>query len=108
MKGDYLNYDDSAFDRSSSLHDDEDFLEKVYNQIKPLTSFTTPESFKTYDQLKARLDKVLGRNQTPVKTSDSTQVVDIEDVQVSTVSDTVEEVVSDPDDALALFEQLSQ
>jgi len=108
MKGDYLNYDDSAFDRTSSLHDDEDFLEKIYNEIKPLTDFTSPDSFKTYDQLKARLDKVLARNQAPVKTNDSTQVVDIDNVQASHVADSTEEVVSDPDDALALFEQLSQ
>jgi len=108
MKGDYLNYDDSAFDRTATLHDDEDFLEKIYNEIKPLKSFTSTESFKSYDQLKARLDKVLGRNQTTVRTNDATQVVDIDDVQVSPVSETTEEVVSDPDDALALFEQLSQ
>ena len=108
MKGDYLNYDDSAFDRSSPLHDDEGFLEKVYNQIKPLTNMTTPESFKTYEQLNARLDKVLARNQAPIKANDATQVVDIDNVQASLVSETTEEVVSDPDDALALFEQLSQ
>ena len=107
MKGDYLNYDDSAFDRTSSLHDDEDFLEKVYNQIKPLSVFTDPSTFKSYDQLKARLDKVLGKTQQRTN-QDSVQVVDIEDVEVSVSSTTVDEVVSDPDDALALFEQLSQ
>ena len=107
MKGDYLNYDDSAFDRTSSLHDDEDFLEKVYNQIKPLSVFTDPSTFKSYDQLKARLDKVLGKSQQKTN-QDSVQVVDIEDVEVSASSTTVDEVVSDPDDALALFEQLSQ
>lgn len=107
MKGEYLNYDDSAFDRSSALHDDEDFLEKVYNQIKPLSVFTDLSTFKSYDQLKARLDKVLGKSQQKTN-QDSVQVVDIEDVEVSVSSTTVDEVVSDPDDALALFEQLSQ
>lgn len=107
MKGDYLNYDDSAFDRTSALHDDEEFLEKVYNQIKPLSVFTDPSTFKSYDQLKARLDKVLGKTQQRTN-QDSVQVVDIEDVEVSVSSTTVDEVVSDPDDALALFEQLSQ
>ena len=106
-KGDYLNYDDSAFDKTSSLHSDEDFLEKVYNQIKPLSSFTSAESFKSYDQLKARLDKVLGKTQ-PKVSQDSVQVVDVDDVEITTPSSTVDEVVSDPDDALALFEQLSQ
>jgi hypothetical protein len=108
MKGDYLNYDDSAFDRTAALHEDEDFLEKVYNEIKPLSTFTAAESFKTYDQLKARLDKVLGRSQTVTRNNDATQIVEVEDVQVSSASNSVEEVVSDPDDALALFEQLSQ
>ena len=107
MKGEYLNYDDSAFDKTSALHSDEDFLEKVYNQIKPLSSFTEPSSFKTYDQLKSRLDKVLGLNQV-TSINDTKQVVDIEDDVVSLVSESTEEVVSDPDDALALFEQLSQ
>lgn len=107
MKGEYLNYDDSAFDKTSALHSDEEFLEKVYNQIKPLSSFTEPSSFKTYDQLKSRLDKVLGLNQV-TSINDTKQVVDIEDDVVSLVSESTEEVVSDPDDALALFEQLSQ
>ncbi len=105
-KGDYLNYDDSAFDRTSSLHDDEDFLEKVYNQIKPLSTFTSLDSFKSYDQLKARLDKVLGGAPKPIS-QDSVQIVDIDEPVVSSTSST-DEVVSDPDDALALFEQLSQ
>lgn len=106
MKGDYLNYDDSSFDRISALHDDEDFLEKVYNEIKSLSVFTDPSTFKTYEQLKARLDKVLGKTQQRT-IDDTAQIVEV-DSQVSTLSDNVEEVVSDPDDALALFEQLSQ
>ena len=105
-KGDYLNYDDSAFDRTSALHDDEDFLEKVYNQIKPLSNFTSPDSFKSYDQLKARLDKVLGGAPKPVS-QDSVQIVDIDET-IGLSTSTTDEVVSDPDDALALFEQLSQ
>lgn len=105
-KGDYLNYDDSAFDRTASLHDDEEVLEKIYNQIKPLSNFTSLDSFKSYDQLKSRLDKVLGSSPKPVS-QDSVQLVDINEPQVSSTSST-DEVVSDPDDALALFEQLSQ
>ena len=113
MKGDYLNYDDSAFDKTSALHDDDKFLEAIYNKITPLQDLVDPSNFKTYEQLKARFDKVIGKTQTR-PTQDTEQVVEVDTSElvaaaaVTAVSDTVSEVVDDPDDALALFEQLSQ
>ena len=113
MKGDYLNYDDSAFDKTSALHDDDKFLEAIYNKITPLQDLLDPSNFKTYEQLKARFDKVIGKTQTR-PTQDAEQVVEVDNSElvaaaaVATVSETVSEVVDDPDDALALFEQLSQ
>ena len=115
MKGDYLNYDDSAFDKTSALHDDDKFLEAIYNKITPLQDLVDPSNFKTYEQLKARFDKVIGKTQTRTRpTQDTEQVVEVDTSElvaaaaVTAVSDTVSEVVDDPDDALALFEQLSQ
>jgi len=113
MKGDYLNYDDSAFDKTSALHDDDKFLEAIYNKITPLQDLVDPSNFKTYEQLKVRFDKVMGKTQTR-PTQDTEQVVEVDTSElvaaaaVTAVSDTVSEVVDDPDDALALFEQLSQ
>ncbi len=113
MKGDYLNYDDSAFDKTSALHDDDKFLEAIYNKITPLQELVDPANFKTYDQLKARFDKVMGKTQTR-PTQDTEQIVDVDNTElvaaaaVTAVTETVSEVVDDPDDALALFEQLSQ
>ena len=111
MKGDYLNYDDSAFDKTSALHDDDKFLEAIYNKITPLQDLVDPSNFKTYEQLKARFDKVMGKTQTRTRpTQDTEQVVEVDtsELVAAAVSDTVSEVVDDPDDALALFEQLSQ
>jgi len=115
MKGDYLNYDDSSFDKTSALHDDDKFLEAIYNKITPLQDLVDPSNFKTYEQLKARFDKVMGKTQTRTRpTQDTEQVVEVDTSElisaaaVTAVSDTVSEVVDDPDDALALFEQLSQ
>ena len=113
MKGDYLNYDDSAFDKTSALHDDDKFLEAIYNKITPLQDLVDPSNFKTYEQLKARFDKVIGKTNTR-PTQDTEQVVEVDTSElvaaaaVTAVSDTVSKVVDDPDDALALFEQLSQ
>ena len=57
----YRNYDKSEFSSASSLYDaDESRLETVYNQLHDLSEFTDPKNYKTYDELKAKLARVLG------------------------------------------------
>ena len=57
----YRNYDKSEFSSSSALHDGDDArLEAVYNQLHDLSEFTDPKNYKTYDELKAKLARVLG------------------------------------------------
>jgi hypothetical protein len=57
----YRNYDKSEFASASSLHDgDESRLEGVYNQLHDLSEFTDPKNYKSYDELKAKLMRVLG------------------------------------------------
>ena len=65
----YQNYDESEFDNASPLFDDDDKLEKIYNSLHDLSEFTTPDKFKSYDDLKKRLVYVLGMNQ-PTKKLD--------------------------------------
>ena len=65
----YQNYDKSEFDNASALFDDDDKLEKIYNSLHDLSEFTTPDKFKSYDDLKKRLVYVLGMNQ-PAKRID--------------------------------------
>jgi|TARA_B100000287_G_scaffold243578_1_gene228970 hypothetical protein len=56
----YRNYDKSEFDAPSPLLEDDDEMEKVWNSQHSLAAFIAPDQFKSYDQLKARLDRVLG------------------------------------------------
>jgi hypothetical protein len=57
----YRNYDKSEFSSASSLYDaDESKLESVYNQLHNLSEFTDPKNYKSYDELKAKLMRVLG------------------------------------------------
>lgn len=56
----YQNYDKSEFDSPSPLLDDDDELERIYGMQHSLEEFVSPDKFKTYEQLKGRLDKVLG------------------------------------------------
>ena len=55
----YWNYDKSEFETSSALFDDDDKLEKVWKKQYALKEFTAPTNFKSYTELKTRLDTVL-------------------------------------------------
>jgi hypothetical protein len=56
----YGNYDKSEFDRTSALSQDDAELETIYNQQHSLEEFVSPNNFKSYEQIKERLDRVLG------------------------------------------------
>lgn len=56
----YRNYDKSEFEKTSSpLLNDDDELEKIWKSEYSLQEVIAPSKFKTYDELKKRLDKVL-------------------------------------------------
>lgn len=56
----YRNYDKSEFEKPSALFGDDSKLEEVWNQEYSIKEFIDPAKFKSYKQLKDRLDKVLG------------------------------------------------
>ena len=57
----YRNYDKSEFKAPSALFEaDEVKLESTYNQMFDINEFVEPTSFKPYDELKGRLQVVLG------------------------------------------------
>jgi hypothetical protein len=56
----YPNYDQSIFESSAALNDDDEELEKIWKKQYSLKEFVDPKNFKSYDELKKRLDEVLG------------------------------------------------
>ena len=56
----YRNYDSSEFANPAPLLDDDDALEAVWKKQYSLAELVAPDQFKTYDELKKRLDSVLG------------------------------------------------
>ena len=58
----FRNYDKSEFEKSSAIFDDDAELEKLWNQEYSLQEFLDPKNFKSYDELKERLERVLGLN----------------------------------------------
>lgn len=61
----YRNYDKSEFASKAPLFDDDSELEAVWKKQHSLKSFIDPSSFKSYDELKRKLNTVLGLD-TPV------------------------------------------
>ena len=59
----YPNYDSSEFHPSGTLEDlDDAQLESIWKREHSLQGLVAPDQFKSYDELKARLDRVLGRS----------------------------------------------
>lgn len=56
----YRNYDKSEFDAPTPIFEDDSEIEKVWLQEHSLKEFVAEENFKSYSELKTRLDKVLG------------------------------------------------
>ncbi len=55
----YQNYDKSEFESPAALSEDDDELERIWKAQHKLSEFISEGNFKSYDELKARLNKVL-------------------------------------------------
>ena len=104
----FWNYDKSEFDSVKSLSDDDGELDKIWNKQYPLAEFHAPSNFKSYDELKKRLDDVLSGT----ITASAAAIVD-EDV-VETPSFKEEPTPSIPsasteedDDTMSYFQKLA-
>ena len=107
----YWNYDKSEFAAPSALLDDDDALEEVWGKQYSLEEFTAPTNFKSYDELKTRLDTVLAGTTT---VGNVTSVMEDEPVETTVTVDTKESPaptvdVSDDeeDDSIDYFQKLA-
>ena len=64
----YQNYDKSEFESPSPLSENDDELEAIWKQEHSLQDLVADKEFKSYDDLKKRLDKVLGATDVPKTT----------------------------------------
>ena len=100
----YQNYDKSEFAASSALLDDDDELEKIWKSEHSLAELVADKEFKSYDDLKTRLEKVLGLNgDTPMP---KTTVETLKSAPKKPIQEEPE-LVTDDDDDLAYFSKLA-
>ena len=105
----YWNYDKSEFDSKSQLKSTDDELEAIYKKTHSLNDFIAPSNFKTYDELKTRLDAVLSGT---VATKTAAAMVDEEEVPFTPSFKTeapapMASVDAEGDDAMSYFEKLA-
>ena len=61
----FSNYDKSEFDNSAPLLEDDDKMEEIWKTQHSLQEFLAPDNFKSYNDLKVKLDKILGTATVP-------------------------------------------
>jgi hypothetical protein len=110
----YWNYDSSEFAAPAPLLDDDDAMEAIWKQEYSVAELVAPDQFKSYEDLKKRLDYVLGLTVTPKR--QDPEVVDeesnLEDLSEGrTPVDTTPSSVNtdeDEEDALSYFAKLAE
>jgi hypothetical protein len=101
----YQNYDKSEFESASPLSGDDEELEKIWKSEHSLSSLTADKEFKSYDDLKNRLEKVLGLNgEVPAP---KTTVETIKEQARIAPKKVAEPEITDTDDDMAYFNSLA-
>ena len=105
----YWNYDKSEFDSPSQLKSTDEELEAIYKKEHSLAEFLAPSNFKSYDELKTRLDAVLSGT---VATKTAAAMVEEDEVPFkpdfkSEPAPVMATADAEEDDAMSYFEKLA-
>ena len=110
----YRNYDKSEFEDSSPLSEDDADMEAIWKTQYSLAELVAPDKFKSYDELKKRLDKVLAEP-TARKSSEDDDVPFERSAPRPTAAPAVGKTASAPkkpivddDDDLEFFKKLAE
>jgi hypothetical protein len=118
----YRNYDSSEFAAAGPLLDDDDAMEAIWKKQYSLSELVAADQFKTYDELKKRLDYVLGSkgsrrvdeevaeeetySRGPVKDLDDDLRTELNNLQPTRRAAAVDE--DEDDDTLSYFQRLAE
>ena len=109
----FINYDKSEFESTSAVYDGDDSkLEELWKTQYALTEFTDPSNFKSYEELKTKLNKVVG-NDIRSTADDFARAEQVASPPKSDVSSSsaaeapVDEEDGESGDALSYFEKLA-
>ena len=113
----YRNYDKSEFAGMKALSEDDAKLEAIYNTLYSLAEIVDPKSFKTYAELKAKLNRVLGEEGAVMTTAEAVSLDEptaapmqraaAEPVPQATFVPQTAATTDDDDDSLSYFNKLA-
>ena len=104
----YRNYDKSEFSSAAPLlNADEAKLEEVYGKLHDLSEFTNPKNYKPYDELKAKLMRVLGEQATAGAYTVKEEIK-LNNPEPAVEPVTAEDLSSDDEDTLSYFSKLAK
>jgi len=110
----YWNYDSSEFALPSPLLKDDEALEAIWKKQYSLVEFVSADKFKSYEQLKTRLDTVLGKIPSRKSEVVDESFEDEDDYRAPAVPDNLKKELNsfsssasgEEDDALSYFQSL--
>ena len=101
----YWNYDKSEFETPTAVASDDNAIKEIWAKQYALKPFLAADNFKTYDELKEKLNRVLAgaRN---AETVDKTDLPPQSNGKAKSMNDSVD--ASDDDDTMSYFSKLAE
>jgi|TARA_B100001142_G_scaffold74350_1_gene75066 hypothetical protein len=114
----YWNYDSSEFAIQGPLLDEDEEMEAIWNKEYSLQEFLAPDQFKSYDELKARLELVLGKTNPPRparveedledESEGRGKVAELDDDLRSELANLSSSATEEEDETLSYFQKLAE
>ena len=103
----YWNYDSSDFDSPKALFDNDEKIEEVWKTQYALNEFTAATNFKSYEELKTRLDAVLSGSVTVGNVAEEIEDAPIAAPVVDTKPVESTSTKEEEDDTMDYFQKLA-
>ena len=101
----YWNYDKSEFETPTVVASDDNAIKEIWAKQYALKPFLAPDNFKTYDELKEKLNRVLAGTRN-AETVDKTSLPPQGNGKAKSMNDSVD--ASDDDDTMSYFSKLAE
>ena len=103
----YRNYDKSEFDSVKVLSEDDAKLDAIWSQCNSLVDFTDARHFKSYEDLKAKLDSVLSGVPAAVRHAEEVDLDAPAAVSAPAPAQVIHVPEDDNDDSISYFSSLA-
>ena len=101
----YWNYDKSEFETPTTVASDDNAIKEIWAKQYALKPFLAPDNFKTYDELKEKLNRVIAGTR-KTETVDNVDLPPQSNGSAKSINNSVD--ASDDDDTMSYFSKLAE